>query len=98
MTQKLISFFPKNSDSSHESVGPPRVAYLSPYPKLFESIKSKKSASHHLKHIRFKSLSGSLENLVKFCQKFVFVQHFDGILRQIALNIHYVQATSKKTN
>ena len=47
VAENLISIFQKNSDLFHESVGPPEVAYLSPYPKFVKIKKIKESASHH---------------------------------------------------
>ena len=49
-------------------------------PQFLGSMKSKESASHHLRYIRFNSLSASLEILIKFGQILVILGHFDAIL------------------
>jgi len=57
----------------------------------------KESASHHLKHIRFKSLSASLKKFVKFDEKMIIFWRVEAIFDQIETNLQYAQAVLEKT-
>ena len=83
-------FHPKTSD-------PPKLHIRAPTPNFFKT-KNRKRVLRTIYEIRFKSLSVSLEIFTKFGQKFVHFCHFEPFFGQIEANVHYLQATSEKTD
>ena len=76
----------------------PRNSTFEPLPQIFLKQKIERECFAPFYEIRFKSLSVSLEIFTKFGQKFVHFCHFEPFFGQIEANVHYLQATSEKTD
>ena len=72
--------------------------HFDPHPTKLQSKKFKESASHHVNTMRFKSLSVSLEILMKFGSKFVISGRFGRFCVQNWSGVRAVSSFLRKSD